>query len=311
MLPDSTVPPAATTEATPTAGAEVPTSATTTSRIATLANTLRDLPWTIWVSLAWLTAISLAALLTRWLPLPDPNEPDYRYIASGPSADHWLGTDQLGRDVLSRLIYGAQASLQVGLMAVLLGMTFGVALGLLAGFFGGWVDTVISALSDLVLAFPALIFIMVLVAVRGASAPVLVFGIGAVMIPTFTRLTRANTLAWKRRDFVTAAKVLGAKRGRIIVREVFPNVLPSVLAYAFIVVSVVMVAEGALSFLGFGLQPPTPSWGSMIAGGRNNLATSPHIVAFPALALLLTVSAFNLLGDHFRGRTHGESEVTL
>lgn len=310
MLPDSTTP-APTKTDTEGAGAEVPTTATPPSRVARFTKTLGELPWTIWVSIAWVAVVSLSALLTRWLPLQDPNTPDYRYIASGPSAAHWLGTDQLGRDVLSRLVYGAQASLQVGLMAVLLGMTFGVALGLLAGYFGGWIDTAISALSDLVLAFPTLIFIMVLVAVRGASAPVLIFGIGAVMIPTFTRLTRANTLVWKRRDFVTAAQVLGAKRMRILVREVLPNVLPSVLAYAFIVVSVVMVAEGALSFLGFGLQPPTPSWGSMIAGGRNNLASSPHIVAFPALALLLTISAFNLLGDHFRGRAHGASEVTL
>ncbi|MFD0661783.1 ABC transporter permease [Thermocatellispora tengchongensis] len=265
----------------------------------------------MWLSAAWIGLVALSALLAPLLPLPDPTVPDYEHIASGPVTGHLLGTDQLGRDMLARLIHGARASLQVGLVAVLLGLSAGMLLGLLAGYLRGWVDAVISAVVDLVLAFPALVFIMVLVAVRGATATVLIIGLGSVFVPTFTRLARANTLMWSKREFVLASRVLGSGRLRTLAREVFPNVLPSVLAYAFVVVAVVMVAEGSLSFLGFGLQPPTPSWGSMIAGGRQLLSSSPHIVALPALVLLLTVLSFNVIGDRLRNKTSGRSEVSL
>lgn len=272
---------------------------------------MRRRPWGIWLSAVWITLVALSALLAPLLPLQDPTVPDYDHIASGPVAGHLLGTDQLGRDMLARLVYGARASLQVGLVAVLLGLSVGMVLGLLAGYFRGWIDAVISAFVDLVLAFPALVFIMVLVAVRGATPAVLIIGLGSVFVPTFTRLARANTLMWSKREFVMASRVLGSSRLRTLAREVFPNVLPSVLAYAFVVAAVVMVAEGSLSFLGFGLQPPTPSWGSMIAGGRQLLADSPHIVGFPALTLLLTVLSFNVIGDRLSNKTSGRSEVSL
>jgi peptide/nickel transport system permease protein len=268
-------------------------------------------PFSVWIALAWSAMIVLAAILAPLLPMPDPNTSDYENIAAPPMPGHPLGTDQLGRDMLSRLVWGAQASLQVGFVAVALGLTLGLALGLLAGYYRGWIDSVISVVVDIVLAFPSLIFIMVLVAIRGSSAPVLIVGLGAVMVPTFTRLARANTLVWTQRDFVTAATVLGSRRQRTLAREVFPNVLPSILAYAFVVVAVVMVAEGSLSFLGFGIQPPTASWGSMIAGGRTLLYTAPYIVLFPSLVLLLTVLSFNFIGDYLRGRTAGRTEVTL
>lgn len=271
----------------------------------------RGVPALVWVAAGWAALVGLLALLAPVLPLQDPNTPDYAFIAAPPSPEHLLGTDQLGRDMLSRIIWGAQASLQVGFVAVALGLTVGLTLGLLAGYYRGWVDAVISVLVDIVLAFPSLIFIMVLVAIRGASAPVLIFGLGAIMVPTFTRLARANTLVWAQREFVMAATVLGSRRPRTLVREVLPNVLPSVLAYAFVVVAVVMVAEGSLSFLGFGIQPPTASWGSMIAGGRQSLYNAPHIVAFPSIALLLTVLSFNFVGDYMRSRTAGRTDVTL
>ncbi len=271
----------------------------------------KAMPVTAKFAVIWITLLVIATLTAGILPIPDPTQPFYDSIGATPTLEHPLGTDQLGRDILSRIIWGARASLQIGMMAVLLGMTIGVALGLLAGYYGGWVNTAISAVADIVLAFPTLILIMVLVAIRGASAPVLVFGIGIVMVPTFIRLARANTLVWAKRDFVTASVVLGSRQHRVILREVLPNVLPPVLAYAFIVVSVVMVAEGSLSFLGYGLQAPTPSWGNMIAQARNQLAQKPHMVAFPALALFFTVAAFNYLGDYFRGRTGGRTEVNL
>lgn len=271
----------------------------------------RRIPIPIWCAIVWILVVVLAAVLAPVLPLPDPNVPDYEHISSGPVAGHPLGTDQLGRDILSRLVWGAQASLQVGIVAVVLGMTVGLALGLIAGYYRGWVDAVISVLVDIVLAFPALIFIIVLVAIYGAGAGVLIVGLGAIMIPTFTRLARANTMVWAQREFVMAATVLGAKRGRTLWREILPNVLPGVLSYSFLVVAVVMVAEGSLSFLGFGIQPPTASWGGMIAGGRQSLYTAPHIVAIPSVVLLLTVMSFNFIGDFLRGGAKGKTEVTL
>lgn len=276
------------------------------------AGRLSGIPLLVKVAATWSVLICLLALLTPWLPIDNPNVPDYDYIAGGPSAAHWLGTDELGRDIFSRIIFGARASLTVGFVAALLGLTVGMTLGLLAGFFRGWVDAVISTVVDVVLSFPALIFIMVLVSVRGPSPQILILGLGGVMVPTFTRLARANTMAWSQREFVTAATALGSRRLRTLFREIFPNVLPSLLAYAFVVVAVVMVAEGSTSFLGFGLQPPTPSWGSMIATGRQLLAYAPHVVAFPAATLLLTVWSFNLVGDYLRGRTTSDrSDVVL
>lgn len=269
------------------------------------------LPVVVWIAIVWAALIVGAAILAPILPLPDPNAADYGHIASGPIPGHLLGTDQLGRDILSRIVWGAQASLQIGFVAVALGMTVGLALGLLAGYFRGWVDALISILVDIVLAFPALVFIIVLVAVYGPSAEILIVGLGAIMVPTFTRLARANTLVWAQREFVMAATVLGSRRLRTLWREILPNVLPGVLSYAFLVVAVVMVAEGSLSFLGFGIQPPASSWGSMIAGGRQSLYNAPHIVAFPSIALLLTVMAFNFIGDYLRGRTPTRTEVTL
>lgn len=273
--------------------------------------TRKGIPVGVWVAAGWCALVVLAAVFAPVLPLADPNTPDYAHIAAPPMEGHLLGTDQLGRDMLSRLVWGAQASLQVGFVAVALGLTVGLALGMLAGYYRGWVDSLISILVDIVLAFPSLIFIMVLVAIRGSSAPVLIVGLGAVMVPTFTRLARANTLVWSQREFVTAATVLGSRRPRTLVREVFPNILPAILAYAFVVVAVVMVAEGSLSFLGFGIQPPTASWGSMIAGGRTLLYGAPYIVLFPSLVLLLTVLSFNYIGDYLRGRTAGRTDVTL
>lgn len=269
------------------------------------------LPVVVWIAIVWASLVVLAAILAPILPLPDPNTADYAHIAATPMEGHLLGTDQLGRDILSRIVWGAQASLQIGFVAVALGMTVGLALGLLAGYYRGWVDALISIVVDIVLAFPALIFIIVLVAVYGPSAQILILGLGAIMVPTFTRLARANTLVWSQREFVMAATVLGSRRLRTLWREILPNVLPGVLSYAFLVVAVVMVAEGSLSFLGFGIQPPASSWGSMIAGGRQSLYNAPHIVAFPSIALLVTVMSFNFIGDYLRGRTPGRTEVTL
>lgn len=263
------------------------------------------------VAVAWIVGLTVLAYAAPLLPIQSPIVPDTDAIAAGPSAAHWLGTDTYGRDVLSRLIYGARSSLTVGFAAVVLGMTIGLMFGLIAGYFKGWADSVISAITDLVLAFPSIVLLMVLVAVRGPGLTTLVFGLGLTMIPTFTRLARANAMAWSRRDFVRAAEMAGARPFRVLMRDIAPNVLPSVLSYAVVVISVVIVGEGALSFLGFGIPAPTPSWGSMIAQSRSRLTTDPMMVAIPAITLFITVAAFNLIGDHLRSRGPKRTEVVL
>lgn len=263
------------------------------------------------LALAWLGGLALVALLAPWLPFQDPNVADYDAIAALPSANHLLGTDGIGRDQLARAVYGARASLTVAVAAVGLGLTIGMTLGLLAGYFKGKVDAAISALTDIVLAFPTLVFLMVLVSIRGPGMSTLVVGLGIVMVPTFTRLARANTLAWSQREFVKAAQMAGARPFRVLFRDVAPNVMPAVLSYAVVVVSVAIVSEGSLSFLGFGLQAPTPSWGGMIAEGRGRLATDPFVIFLPALFLLLTVASFNHLGDQLRARSPRRMEIQL
>jgi peptide/nickel transport system permease protein len=275
------------------------------------ARTSRKAPWGMLLAAGWIGSLALLAIFAPLLPLQDPNVADYDAIAALPSSDHWLGTDGIGRDHLSRAVYGARASLTVAIAAVGLGLSVGLFLGLVAGYFRGWVDAAVSALTDVVLAFPTLVFLMVLVSVRGPGISTLVVGLGVVMVPTFTRLARANTLAWSQREFVRAAEMAGARPFRVLLRDIAPNVMPAVLSYAVVVVSVAIVSEGSLSFLGFGLQSPTPSWGGMIAEGRSRLATDPFVIALPALFLFFTVASFNHLGDRLRGRGPQRMEIQL
>jgi peptide/nickel transport system permease protein len=268
----------------------------------------RKRPLMLIASVSWITIVVLVAILAPVLPIKSPTAPDYDQIASGPSMKHLLGTDVLGRDLLARLIYGGRASLLIGFSAVVLGLSFGLVLGLLAGYFRGKIGLVISAGVDVLLAFPSLILIMVLVAVRGASVATLIFGLGVTMTPAFTRLARAATTSFASRGFVTSARVQGMRRSRILIREILPNVLPTMQAYALVVVAIAMVAEGSLSFLGLGIPPPTPSWGGMIAAGRGQLQSAPHIALIPAAVLFLTVLAFNFAGDSLRSDVGGNAD---
>jgi peptide/nickel transport system permease protein len=242
--------------------------------------------------------VVITAVLAPILPL-DTN-PDYSSIASAPSTGHLLGTDSIGRDNLARLLIGGRSSLFVALCAVVFGLSIGVGLGLAAGYFRGKVDLVISAFVDVILAFPGVVLLMVLVAVRGASTTTIVVGLTVAVTPTFTRIARANTLSFAQRGFVTAARVQGARSPRIMFRELLPNVLPTVQAYAFVVAAVAMVAQGSLSFIGLGVPPPTPSWGGMVADGLPLLDQEPTIALIPAGVLFLTVLSFNLIGDSLR-----------
>lgn len=263
------------------------------------------------LAIAWLAFVTLAALLAPVLPLDDPDDNIASIVSQGPGTDgHLLGGDELGRDLLSRMVWGGRASLLLGVTSVLLGLVVGGVLGLTAGYFRGRSDTVLTGAFDVLLSFPQLILALTLVTVfasgEGTSATrrmvVLILALGVVSIPVLGRITRANTLAWSQREFVTAARAMGAKNRTIMFGEVLPNVLPAMFSIALLGVAVVIVAEGGLSLLGVGVQLPTPSWGNVLAEGRSELRDAPHIVLIPTVVIFLTVLALNYLGDVVRAR---------
>jgi peptide/nickel transport system permease protein len=254
------------------------------------------------VSVAWLVSVAVAAIFADLLPLSEPDRSDFTAIAQGPSLDHWLGTDEVGRDILTRAIFGARVSLMIGIASVVLGMVVGGALGLFAGFLKGRVEAVIMTATDALLAFPALVLLLTLAAVFGQNLPNLVLGLAVLTVPTFIRLARANTLVVANREYVVAARAYGSKPLRVMARDVVPNVIMPLAAYGFIIAGVVIVAEGSLSFLGLGIPPPTPSWGGMVAGGREDLSTEPHVALMPGAVMFITVLAFTMIGEHFRRR---------
>jgi peptide/nickel transport system permease protein len=251
----------------------------------------------------WIVLIGLAAALAGVLPLASPTDMDVLARRAPPSAQHLLGTDQLGRDELARLIYGARISLTVGLLAPVIGVTIGGCLGMLAGYFRGRLETLTVAGVDVLLAFPPLVFALAVTAYLGQSVLNLTLVIGVLGIPAFTRVARAVTLSLSEREFVTAARALGATHTRILLRELLPNVALPLLAFFLLGVAVTIVVEGALSFLGLGVPPPAPSWGSMIGEGRESLDLAPWLAFLPAGFMFLTVLAFNIVGDTLRALT--------
>ena len=275
-----------------------------------------------WLAIGWLTFIVLVSVLAQLgvLPLKSPTESFAECARLGPFAQegtapgHLLGCDSNGRDMIARLAYGGWSSLVVATGAVLFGLVFGGILGLLAGFFGGKVDTVLTSLFNVFLAIPAVVLALALVAfLQGASAAggggdtvdpkiLLIIAIGIVSVPLLGRITRASALTWSQREFVLAARAQGAKPGRIMIREVLPNVLPAMMSIALLAVAIAIVAEGTLSILGVGVKPPTPSWGNIIGLDRGRIKESPHIIFLPALLIFFTVLSLNFLGDVVRAR---------
>jgi peptide/nickel transport system permease protein len=237
----------------------------------------------------------IGAVVVPLLHLANPNTTTGTYAAP-PFGHFFLGTDLLGRDIFVRIFYGARASCEVALFSTAIAFLIGTALGLVAGYFRGIVETLISGLADLVLVLPGLVLLIVLANIRGPSAGELIVGMSVLLVPGFVRITRANTLAYMQREFVLAAEGLGASSARIMIRELLPNVLPTVKVYAITAAAHVFTVEGGLSFLGLGIPPPNASWGNMIAEGQRDLQTSPHEALIPALALLLTVLSLNILG---------------
>jgi peptide/nickel transport system permease protein len=253
-----------------------------------------------WVSAAWLLLVVSTALFAQVLPLHEPTKMNLLVRGQGMSAAHWLGTDGLGRDLLSRVVHGARVSVTVGLLAPLFATLIGGALGLMAGYWRGRFSQIGMAATDVLLTFPPIVLMLVLTAYLGASLTNLTLVLAVLFIPIAARVARAVTLTLVQREFVVAARALGATDARIMLREILPLLVLPMLSFFLFSVAVVIVLEGALSFLSLGLPPPTPTWGTMIGEGRNMLESAPHVAFVPAMVMFLTVLALNLIGDAVR-----------
>lgn len=242
----------------------------------------------------------LISVLAPLLPIPDPLATSWTAVRKAPSAAHWLGTDEIGRDVLSRMIWGARASLLAGVVSVMIAVLVGVPFGLISGYFGGWIDQVISRVTDALLATPFLILAIALAAFLGPSLTNAMIAIGLSAMPVFVRLTRGQVLGVKTEDYVEGARAIGLTDTAIITRYILPNVFAPVLVQATLTVATAIIAEASLSFLGLGQQPPSPSWGSMLNVAKNFLTQAPWMAWWPGAAIFLVVLGFNLLGDGLR-----------
>lgn len=217
-----------------------------------------------------------------------------------PGAGHWMGTDQFGRDVALRILYGARISLFVGFVAVAIGMSIGLVLGTSAGYFGGWWDSLVMRITDIMLAFPFLLLALAITAALGPSLQNALLALGIASFPSYTRLVRGSVLTLREENYVDAAKVAGASSNRIMFRHLMPNLFGTLIVYGTLRVSTAILAEAGLSYLGLGAQPPTPTWGGMLSEGRDYILFFEWMPLFPGLAILLTVTGFNLLGDGLR-----------
>jgi len=252
------------------------------------------------ISGACLVFICVIAALAPVIAPEDPTRMFNERRLEGSSSDFWLGTDQFGRDLLSRVIYGAQVSLTVGVSSVAISAFFGALFGLLAGYFGRIVDAVIMRIMDVLFAFPEILLALAVVAVLGPGTYKTIVAIGVVNIPVFTRTVRGAVLSVKNLDYVESARAIGARTPRILFREIFPNVSAPLLVQSSIAISGAILTESILSFLGLGVQPPDPSWGGMIAEARRFMELAPGMVLWPCAAMTVTILAFNLFGDALR-----------
>ncbi|MFP4643356.1 MAG: nickel transporter permease [Spirochaetales bacterium] len=217
-----------------------------------------------------------------------------------PSAEHWFGTDNLGRDVYSRVIYGTRVTLYIAFTSVLAGAVIGVTLGIIAGYYGGWTDTIIMRIMDVLLAFPGILLALAIVSALGASLDNVIIAIAIFSIPTFARIVRGSTLSVKTLEYIEAIRALGARDTKIIFQHILPNVLSPIVIQATLYIATAILIASGLSFLGLGAQPPIPEWGLMLSGGRDFIWNAIHVSLFPGLAIVLAVLSFNLLGDGLR-----------
>ncbi len=254
-------------------------------------------------AMAALVVLCLIAILAIFAPLIAPHDPikqGWATVRKPPSALYWFGTDEVGRDLFSRIIYGARASLSAGVISVTIALLLGVPIGLLAGYRGGWIDSLISRFTDAMLACPFLILAIALAAFLGPSLTNAMIAIGVTAMPIFIRLTRGQVIGVKVEDYVEAARSVGDTPMQIAFRHILPNIAPQLLVQATLTVATAIIAEAALSFLGLGQQPPQPSWGSMLNTAQRFLSSAPWMAIFPGLAIFVTVLSFNLLGDGLR-----------
>jgi peptide/nickel transport system permease protein len=252
------------------------------------------------VALAVVVAFIMIALAAPWIAPYNPIATDFSAVRQAPSAKYWLGTDEVGRDLLSRLIWGARASLLAGVIPVTISLLVSIPLGLLSGYAGGWVDSVIMRFTDAMLAIPFLIIAIALAAFLGPSLTNAMIAIGVAALPTFLRLSRGTVLSIRTEDYIEAARAVGNTHLRIAVRHILPNMLPPLLIQGSITMAAAIIAEASLSFLGLGQQPPSPSWGSMLNAAQRYLPTAPWIAMFPGLMIFTVVFSLNILGDGLR-----------
>jgi len=251
-------------------------------------------------ALAFLVALTLAAVLAPWVAPYDPLQQDLDHVLEGPSAEHWFGTDELGRDVLSRTLFAARVSLLAATQAVVIALLIGVPPGLIAGLSGGRVDGLIMRATDALMSFPPLILAVALIAVLGPSLTNAMLAVGVLLSPTFLRLMRATTMAVAQETYVEAARSIGCTQGWIIRKHVLPNVVSPLFVQISVFAGVAMLAEAGLSFLGLGAQPPDASWGAMVGRGFRYISHAPSLIVFPGLAIAVTVLALYVLGDGLR-----------
>jgi peptide/nickel transport system permease protein len=252
------------------------------------------------ISLVVVVGAIVGALLAKWIAPYSPDQTDFEAILAGPSREHLLGTDELGRDTLSRIIWGARASIQAGFFATVLAMAVAVPIGLIGGYYRGWLDTVIARVTDVLLAFPFLILAVGLAAILGPSLLNATLALGIAAIPALIRIARGETLALREEDYVRAAVANGANDAVIIGRHILPNMTSTLLVQATVTIPAAIIGEAVLSFLGLGVQPPTPSWGVMLNAAQPYLNEAPRLAVFPGLAIVIVALAFNLLGDGLR-----------
>jgi peptide/nickel transport system permease protein len=252
------------------------------------------------VGAAIILLLVLVALLAPLLAPEGYNAQDLSSNLQAPSAEHIFGTDDFGRDVFARIVYGAQVSLRVGVLAVIGSFVVGTLLGLAAGFYGGWRDTIISRLFDILLAFPSILLAIAIVAILGPSLTNALIAIATINVPIFGRLVRSKVLSLKEEDYITAARAIGASNGRLILRHLFPNSLAPLIVQGTLSVGAAVIETAALGFLGLGAQAPFPEWGRMLADSQEFIQKAPWTVLFPGIAIALTVLGFNLLGDGLR-----------
>ncbi|MEM1046877.1 MAG: ABC transporter permease [Pseudomonadota bacterium] len=255
---------------------------------------------TSWIGLGLFLFVCLLAILAPWIAPHDPLDQNILFRLRPPSEAHWMGTDFFGRDILSRILYGARISLVIGLVAIAAAMVIGTAIGLIAGYYGGRIDIIVMQTMDVLLAFPSLILGLIVVAMLGPSITNLIIAIALTAIPPFARIARAPTIAVKEREFIEAGRALGYSDARLMLGHILPNILPEVLVMGSLWLATAIRVEASLAFIGLGVSPPTATWGGMIREGFENILDSFWLALFPSIAILIVVFALNLLGDGLR-----------